>query len=200
MRPPYYIREVNSRIWRSTIIMISSYIERNQTHRLQIRVCFLLNLTISLGVATPLLAQATTQEDLTKILFVMDEDFGYCYGAIRTVFERFGWEITTTVLSESLTSCNYANNYVLDVDILLTEISDVTEYDIVTIMPGSSHDALRTNETSLDFIRNAVSGNLIVTAWCRAVRVLAAADVIDGKNVTGHSDYQAEYEAVEAFM
>jgi hypothetical protein len=39
---------------------------------------------------------------------------------------------------------------------------------------------------------------LIVSAWCRAVRVLAAADVIDGKDVTGHADYQAIYESAGA--
>ncbi|MFW9843063.1 MAG: DJ-1/PfpI family protein [Candidatus Thorarchaeota archaeon] len=144
------------------------------------------------------LIPAEAQHDPIRILFVMDQDFGYCYGPIRTVFERFGWEITTTALNASLTSCNYAHNYVLEVDILLTDITDVTEYDIVTIMPGSSHDALRTNETALNLIRDAVSENLIVTAWCRAVRVLAAADVIDGKNVTGRADYQAEYEAAGA--
>ena len=180
------------------ITMISSYLKREQTRQLIIGVCFLLTLTVGVGMTTPLLVQADTQLDQIKILFVMDEDFGYCYGPIRTVFERFGWEITTTALNESLTSCNYAHNYVLDVDILLTEITDVTEYDILTIMPGNSHDALRTNETAQNLIRSAVSQNLIVTAWCRAVRVLAAADVIDGKNVTGNAEYQAEYEAAGA--
>jgi hypothetical protein len=157
----------------------------------------LLTLTISLGNSA-FLIEVDAQHDPVKILFVMDEDFGYCYGPIRTVFERFGWSITTTSLNETLTSCNYAHDYELEVDILLTEISDVTEYDIVTILPGESHDNLRANETALDLIRAAVSESLIVTAWCRAVRVLADADVIDGKNVTGNVDYQAEYEAAGA--
>ncbi|TFG31979.1 hypothetical protein EU528_04725 [Candidatus Thorarchaeota archaeon] len=177
--------------------MTNSYIKRKQVRNLVIGVCLFLSVTLSLGVTAPLSVQAT-QEGPIKILFVMDQDFGYCYSPIRTVFERFGWEITTTALNESLTSCNYAHNYVLDVDILLTDITDVAEYDIVTIMPGSAHDTLRTNETALNLIRDAVSENLIVTAWCRAVRVLAAADVIDGKNVTGQADYQAEYEAAGA--
>jgi len=179
-------------------MMIKSHMDRESNRNLIVGVCFLFILTISLGVTSPLLVQATTQEDPIKILFVMDEDFGYCYGPIRTVFERFGWNITTTALAATLTSCDYAQDYELDVDILLTEISDVTEYDIVTIMPGESHTALLASGIALDLIREAVSENLIVTAWCRAVRVLAAADVIDGKNVTGHVDYQAEYEAAGA--
>lgn len=185
-------------MWRSATIMIESYLNKKCNHTLLAGVCFLLTLTIGIGVIVPPLAQANIQDGPIKILFVMDEDYGYCYGPIRAVFERFGWDITTTALTETLTSCDYADNVQLDVDIVLTEISDVTEYDIVTIMPGSSHDALRTNETALDLIRDAVSANLIVTAWCRAVRVLAVADVIDGKNVTGNVDYQAEYEAAGA--
>ena len=198
MRRPFYIRQVHGGIWRSAIIMISSYMKRKQTKQLIVGVCLVISLGVSIGITAPLLVQANTQADPIKILFVMDEDFGSCYDPIRAVFERFGWDITTTALTETLTSCNYAYNVQLDVDILLTEISDVTEYDIVTIMPGSSHDTLRANETALDLIRDAVSQNLIVTGWCRAVRVLADADVIDGKNVTGNVDYQAEYEAAGA--
>jgi len=196
LRRPYYIRQFYGRIWLSASIMINSYM-KNRTGRLVVGVFLLLTLTFSLGNSA-FLIQAEAQDDPIKILFVMDEDYGYCYGPIRTVFERFGWDITTTALTETLTSCDFAHNVQLDVDILLTEISDVTEYDIVTVMPGSSHDALRANETALDLIRSAVSQNLIVTGWCRAVRVLADADVIDGKNVTGNVDYQAEYEAAGA--
>ena len=198
LRRPYYIRQFYGRIWRSATIMIKSFVNGKHSRNLLVGVCLLLTLTIIIGFTIPLPAQANIQEDPIRILFVMDEDFGSCYDPIRSVFERFGWDITTTALTETLTSCNYAHNYQLDVEILLTEISDVTEYDILTIMPGDSHDSLRTNETALDFIRDAVSENLIVTAWCRAVRVLAAADVIQGKNVTGQADYQAEYEAAGA--
>jgi hypothetical protein len=80
----------------------------------------------------------------------------------------------------------------------MTEIDDVTQYDVISIMPGDAHDLLRTNQTSLDLINSAVDQGLVVSAWCRAVRVLAAADVIDGKNITGHADYVTEYEAAGA--
>ena len=128
----------------------------------------------------------------------MDTDYGVNYHYIRIVFERYGWEITTTALNQTIFECSYGGGTPLNVDILISEISDVTEYDVVTIMPGESHENLRTNENALNLIQEAVAENLIVTAWCRAVRVLAAADVIDGKNVTGHVDYQAEYEAAGA--
>ncbi|MHA1862497.1 MAG: DJ-1/PfpI family protein [Candidatus Thorarchaeota archaeon] len=179
--------------------MINSYLKRKQTRYLIVGVCFLLTLTISVGITAPFLAQANTQAaDPIKILFVMDNEYGTCYNYIRIVFERFGWDITTTALMQTINKCAFGGSTPLDVDILLTEIDDVTEYDILTIMPGSSHDTLRANVTALDLIRDAVSQNLIVTAWCRAVRVLADAGVIDGKNVTGHQDYQLEYEAAGA--
>jgi len=196
LRQTYYIRLVYGRLWPSATIMNNSYTKISRC-RLIVGVFLLLTLTFSLGNSA-FLIQAEAQDDPIKILFVMDEEYGSTYDPIRTVFERFGWDITTTALTETITSCNFDHNVQLDVDILLTEISDVTEYDVVTVIPGSSHDALRANETALDLIRDAVSDNLIVTGWCRAVRVLADADVIDGKNVTGHVDYQAEYEAAGA--
>lgn len=179
--------------------MINSYLKRVQTRYLIVGVCLLLTLTINVGITSPRLVQADTQAaEPIKILFVMDNEYGTCYNYIRIVFERFGWDITTTALIQTINKCGFGGSTTLDVDILLTEIDDITEYDILTIMPGSSHDTLRANETALDLIREAVSHNLVVTAWCRAVRVLADAGVIDGKNVTGHQEYQSEYEAAGA--
>ncbi len=179
--------------------MINSYLKRKQTRHLIVGVCFLLTLTISVGITSPFLVHADTQAaDPIKILFVMDNEYGTCYNYIRIVFERFGWDITTTALIPTINKCAFGGGTPLDVDILLTEIDDVTKYDILTIMPGSSHDTLRANETALDLIRDAVNQDLVVTAWCRAVRVLADAGVIDGKDVTGHQDYQLEYEAAGA--
>ncbi len=159
----------------------------------------LFSIGICFGVSTPILVQADTQSsEPIKILFVMDDDYGANYAFIRTIIERFGWEITTTALVPTIYGCAYEGGTPLDVDVLISDISDVTEYDILSIMPGSSHENLRVNSTALSLIQNAVSQNLIVSAWCRAVRVLAAADVINGRNVTGHADYQAEYEAAGA--
>ncbi len=177
--------------------MINSFVKGRRTLSLIVGVCLVLTLTCGLGNSA-FIIQAEAQEDPIKILFVMDHDYGFTYSPIRTVFERFGWNVTTTALDATIISCDYSHNVPLDVDILLTDIDDVTEYDILTIIGGSSHEMLRTNQTALDLIRDAVSEDLIVTAWCRAVRVLAAADVIDGKNVTGRADYQAEYEAAGA--
>ena len=137
-------------------------------------------------------------QDSIEILLLMDHGYGGNVPHIFGIFERYGWSYTTTGLNQTLTSCDYLNFQQHTVDILLTDIADITEYDAISILPGDGHDLLRTNQTSLDLINSAVDEGLIVSAWCRGVRVLAAADVIDGKNVTGNANYESEYEAAGA--
>jgi hypothetical protein len=137
-------------------------------------------------------------QDSVEILLLMDHGYGGNVPHIFNILERYGWSYTTTGLNQTLTSCAYLNFQEYSVDILLTDIVDVTEYDAISILPGDGHDLLRTNLTSLDLINSAVNEDLIVSAWCRGVRVLAAADVIDGKNITGNADYESEYVAAGA--
>jgi putative intracellular protease/amidase len=181
------------------MIMIRPNMNGRQIRHQAIGMCIFITLTMCIGTCIPLFANADTHTtNPIKILFVMDNDFGMNYYFIRDIFDRYGWDITTTALNQTIIGCSYEGGNPLDVDITISEIDDVTEYDVLTIMPGSSHESLRVNTTALDLIRDAVEQNLTVSAWCRAVRVLAAADVIDGKNVTGHADYQSEYEAAGA--
>lgn len=136
-----------------------------------------------------------------RVLFVMDHDYGANYYFIRPILEGYGWEVTITGMAEILTPCDYQSpTLTLPVDILIPEIVDIAEYDCVSIMPGESHSLLLASQEALDLIRSAVDAGLIVSAWCKAVRVLAAADVIDGKHVTGDAEYQAEYEAAGAIF
>ena len=139
---------------------------------------------------------AVTEEPV-DVLLIMDNDYGGNVPFIITIFERYGWNITTTGLDETLVSCDYLGE-TFDVDIVLTDISDIAQFDAISIMPGESHEQLRTTQAALDLIQEAVAQDLVVSAWCRAVRVLAAADVLDGKNITGNADYEAEYIAAGA--
>lgn len=137
-------------------------------------------------------------DDPVEILLILDHDYGGNVPPIITIFERYGWSITTTALNQSVVSCDYLGNEVMIVDILMTEISDLNQFDAISIMPGNSHELLRTNQTCFDIINAAVDAGIVVSAWCSAVRVLAAADVINGKNITGNADYEAEYLAAGA--
>jgi hypothetical protein len=166
---------------------------------------YLVVLLVLLGLSTGICSIATTNagaftesQDSVQILLLMDHGYGGNVPFILDIFERYGWSITTTGLNETLISCSYLNFEEFTVDVLMTEITDLTQFDAISIMPGDGHDLLRTNQTSLDLINEAVSEDLVVSAWCRGVRVLAAADVIDGKNITGNADYEAEYVAAGA--
>jgi putative intracellular protease/amidase len=164
-------------------------------------IAFLFLVVFSTGVISETLCRVdafTEAESPVEILLLLDHNYGGNVPFILDIFERFEWSITTTGLNRTLTSCDYLGDDIFTVDLLMTEISDVSQYDAISIMPGNSHNLLRTNQTSLNLINSAVSEGLIVSAWCRGVRVLAAADVISGKNVTGSADFAAEYEAAGA--
>ena len=133
------------------------------------------------------------------ILFLMDHEYGANYHYIRPIMEGWGWNVTITGTAETLSPCSYQSPAVtLDSDILISEIEDITEYDIISIMPGDSHTLMLADAHALELIQSAVNEGLVVSAWCKAVRVLAAADVIDGLNVTGNAEYDDEYEAAGA--
>jgi hypothetical protein len=162
-------------------------------------------LLVLLGLSTGASSIAITDggifsdsQDPVEILLLMDHGWGGNVPFIMDIFERYGWSMTTTGLNETIISCSYLGYEEFTVDVLLTEITDLTQYDAISILPGNAHDLLRTNQTSLNLINDAVDLGLVVSAWCNGVRVLAAADVIDGKNITGNADYEAEYVAAGA--
>ena len=86
----------------------------------------------------------------------------------------------------------------MNTDILIPEISDVTVFDAVSVLPGASHVNLLSSQPTLDLIKAADEVNLVISGWCKAVRVLAYADVLDGHNVTGHASYVYDYESAGA--
>ncbi|MHA1556289.1 MAG: DJ-1/PfpI family protein [Candidatus Heimdallarchaeota archaeon] len=136
--------------------------------------------------------------DEVDILILSDDTYGGNLDRIITKFTQFGWNITLAGPTPSIEACSFLPGQTNDVDILISEVGDVTQYDCISIMPGPSHDYLRTNSIAQNLIKSAVSNGLVVSAWCRAVRVLAEADVIDGKNVTGYLGYQSYYESAGA--
>jgi len=121
---------------------------------------------------------------------------------IRKHFERYGWRVTVAGTKASVDSCSaYGAPFgarSTRVDRLVSDITDVLEFDALSVMPGRRHDGILNSPEALHLIRRAVEEGLVVSAWCRAVRVLAAADVLDGKRVTGHADHRSEYEAAGA--
>ncbi|MGY5853916.1 MAG: DJ-1/PfpI family protein [Candidatus Thorarchaeota archaeon] len=138
-------------------------------------------------------------EDQVRVLFIMDHDYGANYHYIRPILESYGWNITLAGTAGTLTPCDYqADTELLDVDLLISQVTNISYYDAISIMPGESHALLLGSATVRSLIQNAVAEGLVVSAWCKAVRVLADADVIDGKNVTGSDVFVSDYEAAGA--
>ncbi|TFF91887.1 hypothetical protein EU545_02665, partial [Candidatus Thorarchaeota archaeon] len=157
-------------------------------------------LIMSLAMSNSLIPRshaAVDGQDAVDILLILDNGYGGNVPPILTILERYEWNVTTTALEESIDSCAYLSES-MDADVLISEIENVTVFDAISIMPGVSHNLLRASQTALDLIRDAMAQNVVVSAWCKAVRVLATADVIDGRNITGSSEFESEYAAAGA--
>ncbi|MFW9925105.1 MAG: DJ-1/PfpI family protein [Candidatus Thorarchaeota archaeon] len=162
---------------------------------ISITVIFLVNCTL---LTTESLFTTEINTNEVKILVLMDNNFGANYIGILSQFEKFGWDVTVAGPTETISGCEY-NSVNYDVDILFSEITNIASYHCVNIMPGSSHVNLMADVGSiLSKISSASSAGLIISAWCKAVRVLAAADVIDGEDVTGDSEFAVECMAAGA--
>ena len=92
-------------------------------HQIAAGLCILLATSLVTGTITSIAVNANSEPaENVKILFVMDTDYGVNYHYIRIVFERYGWEITTTALNQTIFECSYGGGTPLNVDILISEI------------------------------------------------------------------------------
>ncbi|NHK33054.1 MAG: DJ-1/PfpI family protein [Asgard group archaeon] len=160
------------------------------THRWKLYILFLF-------IVIPLSPVNCTSPSDVKILMIVDHDYGGNYPYIKEIFLSYGWNVTTAGLEPLITPCTY-HSTILEVDVLIQNITEITDFDCVSVIPGESHENLLNNESTLNLIQTAVSEGLIVTGWCKGVRVLAEANVIEGKNVTGHLSIQSVCEQAGA--
>ena len=113
-------------------------------------------------------------------------------------FRRYGWDLTSVGAQKTVRPCAFAQQRgaeAIELDCTLEQIGDVTEYDGISIMPGPAHRGLIDSPVAMRMIRRAADEGLVLSGWCRGVRVLAAAGVLGGKRVVGHAD---DREAIEA--
>lgn len=134
--------------------------------------------------------------------------FGDRYGAnctlgggkpsILEAFRSFGWDLTLAGVNKTVSPCPFAAKRgaePLDLDGTVSEIRDVMAFDGVCVLPGPRFDGLVGSLHALALIKIAFESGLVVSGWCRGVRVLAAADVVRGKRIVCHSDDRAFIEA-----
>lgn len=136
--------------------------------------------------------------DEVNILLILPHRYGANYNFNRDHFEKFGWTITTTGVTEVVEPC-YADLPSITVDVLIADIEAVSEYDAVAIMPCTwryqpdPYGDLIGSEETLNLISTAVDSGLAVWATCVGPRVLAAADVLDGVVMQGRPGENDEY-------
>jgi hypothetical protein len=142
-----------------------------------------------------------------NILIMVPQYFGALGHRVIDIFNDYGWNITLIGVTDHISACNGSIRYwdipPLKMDYLISEISDVSIYDALCIMQpskwvnypeyGNPGGDLINSQDALNLISSANDQGITIAAWCAGVRVLAAADVISGRNVTGSSEYIEEY-------
>ncbi|NHK30282.1 MAG: DJ-1/PfpI family protein [Asgard group archaeon] len=178
---------------------LNSSISRGKKNKILITVfvLFLLSTLTSSNMMVNINGQESIDNPY-RILFIMDDGYGGNCRYILQIFNDFGFDVTTAAYNKTIIGCSYVGFAEYEVNNTLSDLENIFLYDCISILPGNSHVNLLDNAEFHSLIQRAVSSGIIVTAWCRAVRILARADVINGRNVTGHADYQSEYEAAGA--
>ncbi len=135
------------------------------------------------------------------ILLVMPDNFGANFSLNKDNYENLGYRVITTALTKVVQPCPWAAlNGLLEitVDSTINEITSFNNYDAIVITSGanSAGDPMLNlmNDTAfLNRLKDANSNGVVIAAYCTAVRVLAAADLINNKRVTGHASYVSEF-------
>lgn len=134
-----------------------------------------------------------------KALLLVANTYGGNYNLLRDVMDLYGWETTVVGVTPTVTQCFYGGP--ITVDLLVTDVTDVSPYDCLIVMPANkadSHRHLLDSPEALALVGEAAGETLLVAAFCGGTRVLAAAGVINGVTVTGNPDFLQEYLAAGA--
>jgi len=157
-----------------------------------------------LGMAPPGEARAPTT---VKALLLVDDLYGASLNIddnqnnILENFNEYGWDISIACCTPEVNPCPWASMQGCDIlqpDLLTYQLDDALEWDVIVIVPGGTHQHLLECPFVMSILTQARSNGIPIAAWCRGVRVLAAADVINGVEITGHADYTDEYLAAGA--
>jgi len=150
------------------------------------------------------------QKDSTKykleVLCVTPNNLGANFNLNMEHFEHFGWNVTTAGINQTVNTCGWSvsgGNIPIEVDTLISAISDIGYWDVIAIMPanwwsGNAYGDLISDTHFLNLLNQANQQSKIIWATCAGVRVLAFADILDGVNVTGKENFASEYAAAGA--
>jgi putative intracellular protease/amidase len=144
-------------------------------------------------------------DDGINALIIVPKNFGLNYQLQREVIDRYGWNIIHTGVFDTITACPpVLDNLPVDPiipDLLIHEITNIEDYDCIIIthstgnfyeIPNSNEDIIK-NPEAIKLIKDAADKGIPVFASCAGVRILAAADVLSGKEITGSPRFIDEY-------
>lgn len=144
------------------------------------------------------------------VLALLDNKFGANYFLNRDGFEQYGWNVTITGLRDKIPGCNFFSDPYqfppIVPDVKFDQIVHIDYYQALAIMPATSFHQpdpfreLMDNRKAMTLIKEAVNKNIPVSTICSGTRVLAAADVIRGKKITGQPPFINEYEKAGAIF
>ena len=133
--------------------------------------------------------------DNIKVLFILPQKYGLNGHLSREMFDSFGWDVTIAGVDSIILPCDYSlsqGSKPFNVDITIAEINNVNQYDCIVISSMSwaenyitAYNDLMNCAELITLLNTANNEGIVIAATCAGVRVLATADIINGRNVTG---------------
>jgi hypothetical protein len=137
---------------------------------------------------TPTPIPTSTTEDI-RVLALVSNHYGANTHLILDNFELFGWDVTLTGVTESVQPCRqFALQHgsgALPVDVLVSEIANLAEYDVLALMPVSREGGreVENDQEVIDLITAANEEGLVLYALCRTDQALEAAGLAQHMSV-----------------
>ena len=140
-------------------------------------------------------------------LLVLPDGLGPNWYLNADNFESYGWILTLAGTHAAIQPCPSAAGWYglpsVEVDVILDEHLDLSQFQVVAVMPATKKVAdaygdLLGSPAALSLLAAADQAGTALYASCGGVRVLAAADVLDGHQVTGEALFMEEYAAAGA--
>lgn len=159
----------------------------------------LLKVFMGMMIILPILFSGKSYSNDIKVLFILSNNCGPNTYYTMDDMEKYGWQITKAAMTQTVTPCSlFGGLPTITVDKLLTDITDITEYDAIALMPaswraGNAYADILVSAYAKSLFKAASDSGLVIWTLCGGTRVLAAANIINGKRVLGASVYQTEY-------
>ncbi|UCE17299.1 MAG: DJ-1/PfpI family protein [Gemmatimonadota bacterium] len=144
-----------------------------------------------------------------NVLALMSDRYGGNTFLNNDNLEHHGWHVTYAGITQTIQPCASFPALPMTVDVLVSDITDITQYDVLAIMPSSwrdlganVYDDIINDSQALNLVATAVDSGLVVYTVCAGPRILAAANRLEGVTITGRRGdrdmYLNEYEAAGA--